>query len=104
MRSAYNTPAEEGDRAGQRDNAAFGHLRRDPHLEPFAHLDAALAEASVQCHASTDGKAVIYYTTDDAVADPVSGELYIVFRGDQVARHHLKDNWRECYTVSGKSA
>jgi hypothetical protein len=93
------TPADQGIAAGKREAALFGHLRRNPHLEPFAHLDAALAEASVQCHASVDGRAVIYYTTDETVADPASGEMYIVFRGDQVARHHLKDNWKACYTV-----
>jgi hypothetical protein len=63
--------------------------------------DAALAEASVQCHASADNKAVIYCTTDASVAFVESGEAYIVFRGDQVARRHLKDNWRAVYTVAG---
>jgi hypothetical protein len=66
----------------------------------FAHLSDALAEASVQCHASADKQAVIYYTTDALDAFVESGEAYIVFRGDQVARHHLKDNWRECYPVT----
>lgn len=69
-------------------------------MSTFAHLDAALTEASVQCHASSDRRAMVYGTTDRDVADPVSGELYLVFRGDQVARHHLKDNWKACYTVT----
>ena len=65
----------------------------------FAHLDAALAEASIQCHALADKKAVVYYTTDRDIADRESGERYIVFRGDQTARNHLQDNWTACYTV-----
>lgn len=68
----------------------------------FAHLDHALREASLTCHASADRTAVIYYTTDPEVADPDSGELYIVFRGDQAARHYLKDNWRACYSVKAE--
>jgi hypothetical protein len=68
----------------------------------YTRLDQALAEASIQCHASADKKAVVYYTTDDTFADPESGELYLVFRGDQVARHHLNEaqGWKACYTVA----
>lgn len=68
----------------------------------FAHLDDALREASVMCHSSGDKRAVIYCSTHKDVADPASGEKYIVFHSSTPMRHHLKpeQEWRAVYTVT----
>lgn len=52
------------------------------------------------CFAS-DG-AHIYGTTDPGVANPLTGELYLVFRGDDSMRHHLRrdEGWEYLMTVS----
>lgn len=66
----------------------------------ITHLDEALNEASYRCPAG--GSAVIYYTTDKAVATVPSGELYLVFRGDDPTQFHLREDqgWRVAYTLT----
>lgn len=67
----------------------------------ITHLSDALADASATCFTDTARRAVIYCTTRDGVADSLSGERYLVFRSDDTARHHLRDDqgWREIYTI-----
>lgn len=71
-----------------------------------AHLDQALYVASVLCAASVDGKAYIYCTTQRGVVTDPSGEKYLVFRGDENARFHLRDDqgWHFCYAISKSDA
>ncbi len=68
----------------------------------IATLDAALSEASVVCHQDDAGRAVVYCSTNSAVADAATGEAYLVFPSASPMRHHLRDDqgWRPVYTVT----
>lgn len=101
-RTSRRNPAAEGNAAGRAE--ATRNPDQGYPVANVANLDKALSEAAWICFASLDEAAVIYCTTDKAVADPESEERYLVFRSDDPMRHHVnpEQGWREIYTVAGK--
>jgi hypothetical protein len=76
-------------------------------IEPgtiYAHLDDALTAASCLCHLAPAG-ATIYGTTDPALADPASGEAYVIAidvvqRGGAAWSVPTGGQWEPVYTLT----
>ena len=64
-----------------------------------SNLDAALYQAS--CLSAPDGSAHIFSSTKHGVADPETGEKYLILRDSDPMRHHLnpEQGWELCYTI-----
>lgn len=83
--------------------ATRARLDSTPDLDaPSATYDGALYIASCLGGSGAPDGAVIYCTTKREVADPETGELYLVFRAHDTARYHLDpaEGWREIATFS----
>lgn len=86
--------------------ASLARLNPTPSLdEPSATYDGALYLASHVCGASPSKTAIIYTTTKTGVADPRTGELYLVLTAENPVGRHLREDeeWREIarFTFTG---
>jgi hypothetical protein len=72
----------------------YGNLERE-----VASIDQAMYVAS--CFCGSHGPQVIYCTTNKAVADADTGELYLIYDENNPHRHHLRkdENWAPVYRI-----